>query len=443
MMDYILLILLFIITFITINLSIKFRVGNYRNPVLIYSAFWIIFIIISIINPLDLYTVSIETYLLLLLSIVMVSLGFMIFVKPNKTKKIDNSYYNTNSKADKYMLIFQIIYMLILFVYYYKYKKLLLSMGIHSARTIVFTQGYLFKFYFEYLLYTWILTPSIYLIGMICIYKYIVNKKINILLIISILNIFIHSSIGNGRMIIFDFICYTILLLVFNNINSHKITNVIKVIKIRYIIVFLLALYFITLSYANRVGIELSINNFGNILFKNIEQGILYFTGPFVALDTFLDKYSNMNYAYTIWKCTFSGISEVIGNILLSIGINFNTGANIIGDIATKNIYISQTHQFNAFYTSIFNFYLDAGLIGIIIYSFLFGTMVAVVFNRYTKNKNIYNTLLLVYMTWIIMVSVYRLPSSFETVLITFILIYLSNKYKFEGVQNNESIVAM
>lgn len=426
-MEYSLLWILFLVTFITMNFINKIKSGTYKNPLFFYLFFWVSFVLISIFNPLHLNIINVKTYLLIFISIIFFSIGFIFRVNSVKSSELKMQKIYLNNKV---IIFIQIFITLLLIMYLRRYNNLLDSMGVAEARNIKFTSGYLFKSYLENIIYDWGINTAIYLFGMINIYNFIVNKKVNINLFLAIIDIAIYSNIGSGRMIIFDFLCYIFFMIIFDKTNRKNSNNInfIKNLKVRYILIFCGLLVMITDLYAKRIGKDLSIQNFKTLFLDNIEQGILYFTGPFVALDTFFKNSMYEGLLYTFGKCTFLGISEVLGTALTLLGVPYITGSSIVGKITLPPIYIGNNNTFNAFYTSILNFYLDGGIVGIIIFSLLFGTFVAYVYNIYNKNSNPFNLILLSYVTWMSIASMYRLPSTVNVFLIIIFLLILSEK---------------
>ena len=65
------------------------------------------------------------------------------------------------------------------------------------------------------------------------------------------------------------------------------------------------------------------------------------------------------------------------------------------------------THH-NSHFTMLYTFYRDAGIIGIILYSYLLGAINSVIFNRFRKNTSILNFTILILLTYLSIIGTMR-----------------------------------
>src|SRR5699024_6116960 len=111
---------------------------------------------------------------------------------------------------------------------------------------------------------------------------------------------------------------------------------------------------------------------------------------------------------YQFGRVTFSGLDEIFIVILRKFDDTIVNIKYYTGPYTSEFINIGDGVTYNAFYTSIFNFYLDGGLLGVILMSFVFGAIIGKVFNTYLKSPNIFNLALLIYLVYLSLVSSLR-----------------------------------
>ncbi|MEH6891477.1 O-antigen polymerase [Bacillus sp. JJ864] len=433
----------------------KLRSGRFYNPISFYMLFWGFWILISLSNPFGLYEVSEKTYFTILLSLFCFGIGCIlidsskILIKENDSIITnDNSFTKLNSKR---FLILQFIIFAILFFYYLKYSSLLSSMTLDDQRRIVYTVGLLFNSTYEMLFYNWIIKPIMMISVIMVMVNYIIYGRKNVSLVISLLNCVLFSFIGNGRLIYFDLLIYILIAVAFKKSFSkfkqipkfHIRKSTLKK-SILFIIGIFVLLYVMNSTSARRIGLENPSlyqmwDTFVNYSFK---QGIVYFTGPLRALDYFLTSNIADSVGYTFGRSSFAGIEEVIVSFLSSFlhdpSIALNSANYTTSSFTVPNIQIGTDQTFNALYTHVMNFYLDCGLIGIVVLSTLYGIISGIVFKYCLRNINIYKISLLVYYIHHLVVSEFRWdyqsPASW---IIIFSLIIISKRYEKRIIKND------
>lgn len=406
------LVILFVITIILfLFIGIK-KIKTFSNPLSIYLIFWGLWIIISLFNPYDLYPVSSFAYLLVWVNIFSFSIGFLVISKKKKYQiNIEQNLLIIKERS----LFFAEIILLIILIYYNKKYFALLSYGnIGEARRIRFELGYLFGNYTEYLLYNYFVISTLYLTIIINILKFILDKKINASLVITIVNILLFASIGLGRFVIFDFIVFAILGVVLTKKKSKNFLFNTKRGKykslVKYFFLLIAGVFVMTLITSFRYG--RSIQSFEDMFFWlmfSVQQGMIYFLGPFRAFDSFLNLNPHTTYGLTVIRSTFSGLEEIINNIFILAGISINTANSIMSSFTVDSIVIGFNGQsFNAFYTGLTNFYLDGGISYIFIIPFLFGMIVAKIWNTFNEEPNFFMIALLIFIVKTTLAYQYR-----------------------------------
>lgn len=400
------------------------RTKRLWNPLAFYILFYGIWLTISLTNPYGLFEVSTSTYFLFWMSMVCFSIGFLIVDFPNKpVKPVHVEFSLTNRLPNsKIFLFIQLLLFTVLFYYLGKYSSMLLSMTVLDSRKIVYEAGYLFGSYTENIFFNWIITPLVHVSILLTIANFIVKNKINISLIISLTNVVLFGFIGNGRLIYFYIGLYFLIALCFRYIFVNKEKNkyfekweiknsTIKNVLITAVLLFA-TIYIMNFVTTKRLGIvnPSLLQMYDVFVNYSLKELVVYFTGGFRAFDQFISNYSGE--VFYFGRSTLAGIDELffflltsvtgenslLSNAMNEVHFNFTGGSIVIGD--------SQT--FNAFYTSLFNFYLDFGIVGIIFIPIILGWVSGVIYRNCIRRPNIFNFVLLVYFTQNLILSEFR-----------------------------------
>jgi oligosaccharide repeat unit polymerase len=422
----------------------KTKIGTYKNPLTYYLIFWVWWILISFLNPFDLYSVSIRAYLLIWMNILFFSIGYFLFCR----KIPANIYFTFNNKREYAFVLLQFIVLLLIFYYYRKYNHLLNIMTILDSRRIVFEPGLLLGSYKEYAVYNYFIASFLYLSVVINISKYVLTSKKTISLIITLISVILFGLTGLGRFIFFNSIVFFIIASalkkpMFIQKKSNGIRKKTNENKLRYFLLIFAGLIYMVILTGRRMGkVVTGFNDFINLFRFSVEQGIIYFVGPFRAFDSFLNLRIYDRIGFTFGRSTFGGLDEIINILTIIIGLNIESANAKIASFTVDNIYIGTNQQFNAFYTGVMNFYLDGGILGVVILAFLYGVIAAGVWNHYNKYPNLFSYSLLIYFTYTTISYEYSLAfTSVATWVILFILTlgsYISSKRKMRFL--NEEI---
>lgn len=423
-----LLIVLLLIIFLLFN-SKKNKNIISKRVVCIYLLWSFIILFISSLNPYELYTVSSKVYVLWLLSIAIISAVIIMLSNKNRQNMVSNNIISFISiiKKSKVLLIINIIVLILLAYFLARYNRILASASIEDIRNIRFEK--LFSTGYEYIVFAYIIQPMLKVIMMLTAISIIYKESKNINVYLGIINIVLNTMIGYGRMCIFEFILF--LLFAFlsqKEIKKPKIKNIL----LASLAIILFAVISTIVTTIRIVGIEgLSIDTLKEYGINNqISQLIIYFIGGFRMLDLFINnKIISIN-DYMFGRLTFAGFEDLIGNFTGILGITFIPINNIIGNYMQRPVLIGNNQYFNAFYTSLFNFYGDIGITGVIFFSFLSGMLLKYSINNYTKKSNLNSLLLLIYTSSMLLCSIYRFNYQLGQYLIILIYLIFINKIK-------------
>lgn len=424
MISYIFFHLTFLISlFIPLSI-IKTKTPN--NPISIYLSFWLILIVISFLNPFNLYDVNFFTYMILFISLFFFCLGFLLISKKKAPYFIIiNKYSIRIAGFNNFALVFLFI---ILIYYLIRFYTLIDLLGYAEARNIKFTQGYLFTSYVEYIFFYYVVSSAVYVNSILVISKFIILKQINFKLLLTILILLIYALIGFGRLIIFDMILFGFIPFFF---QPYKFNNSKKRIKFYIFLLFSIFLLIILSTFltALRNGVFIfSIDEFLYWFEILVKQIVIYFIGPFRALDNFINIVENQN-LFLFGRATFSGLEEIFNNILILLNVDLNTANEILSEITSESLSIGPNETFNAFFTGLANFYIDGRLFGVMLVSFILGGFNGFVWNNYLNRNSIASLCLLVFTMKVALSYSYRwdFSSNFSWIILLY-LIYLNKK---------------
>lgn len=432
-MEFDLLFLLLIATLITFVTLGMVKMGNFKNPLTVYLCFWGIWLGISMLDPLELYHVSDQAYLLLWTNIVFFSLGYLFF-----SKRIENRAHlevKLTKQNKKLLLLLQCLLLLILVYYARKFFLLLGQDIITNARTIKYEVGLLFSSYAEYAFFNFFIEAFVYISTILTVCYYISINKTDRIVILGIVCVIAFAYIGLGRFIIFDALVFYLLATTFRcrqrvTQNNGFLSRNHKGNIFYYILFGLVAILGMVMVTTARLGNSIfGVQDYLYIVGYSFEQLIIYFTGPFRAFDTFLASKVYEEIGYTLGRSTFSGIEEILYNYLYVTEPKWAIANEKMSNFTVPNITIGNRLEFNAFYTGVMNFYLDGGLVGVIGLAFLYGSIAALIYNYYRVHPNIFNYGLFIFFTYTTIASEFRLAfGAPSTWLILFVLALLGTR---------------
>lgn len=440
----ILLILGYFIMFFISCFFLKSKIN--RIPLIIYISWWGLLIIISLTNPYGLYPVSGITYLLLFLNTFMFFMGYIIV---SYKKKNYNITFDINlNKLNKLILPIQIVVLPILVFYVIKYQLLLKSLGHSYARLIKYDLGLLFTSVYESAFYSYILAPILTITSILAAIKFIQRDIKNITFILMFINIILNTQIGLGRFGYFELMMYMLMVYFIMKNSDKSVKSLVSFNKGKFgqrILLFFISFMLITImnyTLLIRKGYQ-EINSMNildgyNLLF---DQAFAYFVGPFRALDYLLTSDMFSEHSYFYGRLTLGGVDHILGMFFKLVASNYEVAYQTIVPVTQNPIIIGQDKTFNAFYTSLMNHYLDFNIIGVLIFPFLNGMIVAYFCNKFVKKQSIAILSLLIFSLYNAIIS--SLKWNYQHVSTWIVLILLAIFYfnEYRMTSNNKKSV--
>ncbi|MFV0151823.1 oligosaccharide repeat unit polymerase [Empedobacter falsenii] len=398
----------------------------------IYLGWWGINMFISTLNPFNLYEVSFNTYILLILNVFCFLIGYIFYkfnikLKNENISKENAIFYLNKLNKSKPLLILFLFFAIYLFLKLLKYIAIQTLLNEENIRMVRYEVGLLFSSGNEIIFYNFFV-ETISFFSAVYIVMCISLKKTNCkLFYLSFIIFGSYSLIGAGRgpliMLIFYYIFFNLLLK-----KERTKINQKKKQKSKFFAIagFFFLLVVMSLQTAVRSGRDISFNSikFGfDILIKH---SVVYCIGAFRALDYGIDNFNILQYSYG--RFTFLGVDELIYYFCKIIGVDYNNFGSTLGTAMVGSFNIGPNDTFNALFTCVLPFYTDFGLLGIIIFSTSLGVFFKMIMINFLKTKDMYYMMLVLFVAVLSIYSLFTWSFSAPSTYIILIILFIKRK---------------
>lgn len=396
-----------LLLFLLICTFVFFQCGDKRSPLFVYILLWTIIILLYELHLFTIFDIHDNTKLMLCVSILCYIIGGVIF---------NNFGTHSTLLCDKCDIAVENsrirILVLLLFVssisYYYQLIRSLINNGWQSqVNKILLTTGEidsggpLLQFFVR---------PFEFIIVPISTY-YLINKCEDKLVAFSGLYFALLKFIctGSKSIVIYYIISFAISYLHYYN---HKKKKNIKI--------FLFSIIG-GVTFLASAGVA-------------VRSLYFYICGCIPMLDKVINNPFYFDGKYTYGFLSFNSVARLVINTLkifdpayseLSIYAQANSAIQRF-EYTTQ---VSDYGNYNAFTTYISNFYIDGGMLGVIVLSFGFGALSSIIYNNFKKTKSICNFCQLMLIYYFIMFSGVRFQLSNTIVGCAFIYSLIFGKY--------------
>lgn len=399
-----------VVTFISSLMSAQLLVnlGDYNN-----------------INHIGTYTVLIFN-----LNILFLLVGVYYYLYKHKKMLLKNNVKELPDIVNvKLLIAIQIIALIIILNYYFRYAALIaLAAYSESSRSVFYESGVFFNSYVESFFYFNVLSNYKFISSFLFSYLFLKSSRSLaefILMILSFIFIVMNSLVGQGRgdllLPVFMILILSCILKVINPILFKS--------RIRQKFLFILSLAFIGISAITilRVGRSLTVDAFLSELYISILPQIVdYFSFPITAFEFAINNIFRDELPLC-GMATFAGIYDLICTPLALVDHSIFSMNNYLG--ARMAIpYNINGQSWNALYTGVLNFYLDFKIFGVIIYPFILGNILAKLSISILHKKDLYSLILYCFFFTTFYRGLFSSPfQSFES-WIFLLLIYIIRK---------------
>jgi oligosaccharide repeat unit polymerase len=424
---------LFAIIFISILLA-WVKSGSIINPVSFFILWWGLFVFISGLDLVGIRMPRSETFNLILLAMTMFSVGSITFLSGSKTSysifmydgKTISNILSVNLKLKIY-LYFQIFVSFALLLFLYKGVGMLKNLDPGTYRYLVYTDYGIFEGH--KLLLNYIIRPSVFATAFVTLAGIYLNILPKRHLLLSVMNIFLYSIVILGRSAV-------ILIIICSFIGFLYLVTIKKIqIKKKYIIMFAVPIVFVILLSVFRKKYA-SAKSGTDIL---TDYFIWYLTGPFTAFDYFVSVYKEgVDYNFSIVRGLLAGIEDIIEPFVRIIFKDFNQlNRSFVDILGTYRDFGGPATHHNSHYTMLFTFFVDAGITGVIFFSYILGCINSILYNSFRQTASLFNFSALILVTYLSMMGSTRWEFMYSWPWLTLIFVYfLSKKITF---QTNEA----
>lgn len=377
---------------------------------------WLGSISLSVLNLYGLFEVSPKVYTIILVNVFAFFFGFVAIKTFNACDKnkiicvIHNTV--TSLHKNKAWAIFCLLFLLVNIYIVYKYANVLLLYTVNDVaknRSLLFEDGSLISSVNKYLL------PAInYIIIFLLAYSVLFCRNWKYITLYFACAC-CKSIVGGSRGSIMVIFIFLLVLLIINQYFAKDfLIKLNKSLKIG-VIILTISVYCIA-GFLSFQRSRITVDEDKSFTLANLIDGcnelnkdiIVYTIGPFRALDhAFSNHYPEKAEYPLLGRSTFMGLEGFISMFSTQLGVPIKTVydktiARQQADVFVIGYYNNQTILFNYAYTNAMIFYYDGGLLGVFIFSFLFGVFVKVIINLFLKRPNIYFAILVVFLFYCI-----------------------------------------
>ncbi len=408
----------------------------------IFNLIITILLCFSTTNPYGLFPVSDKTYIIWLINLMCFTIVYILFALRKKNEEIIEEYTDNNFDKvldkivkSKIWNTINIIVMILLIYYVVKYNNII-SEIIDPAlwRMVRFTT--LFDSYKEKVIFEYIIMGAFTIFSIITSILLVNKKWKNIFFFVGIANIILYVSIGFSRKVLFEFLMYIVIAYAIMFIFKKKKIN--KRIILTGAVLLIIILIVILALTSIRTGVKIwdFKTIYEEILQEQVKQFIIYFEGPFRALDYFIENgFPSLEGKLSYGRATLGGVDEIISLPLIFVGIDYPYFNSIVGSDLQSYITIGDNISFNALYTGVMNYYCDFGVYGVIILSTLYAIFTRWCVEKSLKKQDAFSQILMIFVVMNTISTIYKW--NYQSGATTFILIVLlllnSNKLIKKG----------
>lgn len=417
---------------------VKSQIHFYSKRIIkIFMALWFVVLSLTLLHPYGLYDVSGTSYVIFLVFITSLVLGYTSKRKISHErinyKKINYKHCLDDIIESKLFLLFLVSAICIL-GYLMSKRAILLS-----SYTVAEMRGEVKMDIFEGssllgLPYFSVISPLLYVISFLLAYMALFSRRGHWLqIVLCFLYVLFIALINGGRQEIFGVVIAILFLFIVKDLIIKKTLKSSIFITLSIVLVF--TLIFIVLSYMTAQRADGTIKDFSyeavvygsNIL---LEHFVTYFTGPIVAFDYALQNDYLVKTGGLNWGCGTMGFIDGFLTIFLNnLGINHKVVISPLTDYIQNNwILVGPGINFNFAYTAVLFYYTDFGFIGIAVIPFLFGRIVKSVMDNFFHSGNPALLILSAYLFYVMLYTVFSWSLYAASPAFTFLYIYLLYK---------------
>ncbi len=379
---------------LTVFVAVTLAFFSYRfdkklyNPITLFCSIWAVVIFMASLHLYNMKQVSDTAYLLIFLGMMCFSAG-AIMANIIKNRVVFRSSSHKMKKMNTYEINYSVVYVVgaIVLIYlvvesitaFFAYRSGIQMNELRSSMMGYSDTGYaggmaILRQGPLALVYSFIFLPGFYSLLLVTSVDTVIGKRNKILIMMSVIAVILKNYAEGSRMCLTHLALYFMLLFLIykRGVLSKKAKKWIIRGVIIVVVVFLLV----------------SSIRFSTSQKTMTEQLYLYLTCSIPLFDHWLE-FEKATGIYTYGAVSLLGLLRLPCNILKMVGITFPTvilnNANLIATNWDGFVNIGPHLNYNSYVTMFMYFYKDAGVMGIILGSFIFGFVVMRVYKKLNK----------------------------------------------------------
>lgn len=410
---------------------------NIYNPMTLFYSYWLIVIIFASLELYGVYSTSQKAYFLIALGLFSFAYGYLVRLKKQPLKTVNKT---SSNYVVRYKLFITINLIMIAFLLLRVYDLIqLLNAGYTwwdirlmvtaTEKNMALWGGSDLNLYF----YTYIVSPFVYLAAPTAIVDFLILKKSRLFVITTIIYVVLFAIVTVSRNILIFSIIYFIFTIIIYK-KQFKLPRVVmkNIKKVPLVIVSLI------------VGVaSITLLRKEDAVF--LKEAYVYLTGAIPSLSIRLEE--PISELRTYGFLSIRGFTRLFFITLNNLGLDYPEvylRAEDIMDNLEIFIPIGEDINMNAYATLFYNFYIDGGIVGVILLSATLGYICRRAYESVKYNINIRNTVFYLLIIQQLLFSVARIYTVFPTRALPFLLILLmftkvktqkSSKKTFDSVR--------
>lgn len=383
-----------IILLLIIGTFFALKQKNYCNLLTFNFYYWALIIFLASLKLFDMMDYSNKAYYVLLIGILGILFGYIIgfYAIPKLKKRRNKIEYFYNKSIIRVISIINIVF--------YLYEGIKVLNFLKNGTSYYFIrrmyQGYeeisFFTNSLEAYFSSYIAIPIAYLLSIYIVLSFFKDKKIDKTLLLSIISIMLYIFVSANRIIMIQMlICFIYMFFFFGKKIPKKVKK--GIIRIGGLMV--VSILLVSIFKENKVN--------GSYYDWGFLKGLYsYFSIPIPLLDHWV-KYVDNNSFYSFGVTFFRAPLNIINMLFLKpLKIDFsllNETINYI-NVTDSFVRVFPRHEYNAFATMFYYFYLDFRELGVLIGSIIWGIICGKVYynsSNIQSDKNLAFLLLCIY----------------------------------------------
>lgn len=419
--------MLFITTVILIIIFICQLVKSYKNsiflisPGFIFSVLWLLIITLYCFRAYNIKSASVLAQTIIFVGILGMEFGVICGRHCTVGKSINRSTKDYDISKKTYF-VFSVVLFIVLVVTTVN-SIVLLASGVSLGQVRYLERGDVLRFPIVDIMYNYYAVPMGYLLIHVNINKLFVEHK-KALYLFSTIFIVIGSILTEGGRFIIYFVAADALVLLLYYSSNNMIRVSTKAKRIAWIGILLCVVGFVYIT-----------KDRGSDVYKTI---YIYLCGCIPFLSNKVEMFES-SFAHTYGFTSLNGFIRPVFIILEKVGLGIPDiilrVEDILLDVELNTYNIANNIVYNGFVTMFYSFYVDIGVVGVFLGSFIFGVFSGSVYRKLIINAN--ERLLILYLLFVqyIIMSMMRFfGTSFNFALCLVYLIILYRPHDVEEI---------